>query len=60
MLDPKILQPFLLDDDPWVGGAVARFFDEPEYGGGDKLASPVASNSQDTSVLHRCRPQRER
>ena len=28
MLEPEILKPFLLDDDPWVRSAVARYFDE--------------------------------
>ncbi len=60
MLDPEMLKPYLLDDDPWVRRAVARFSDEPEYGGGDKLASPVASFSQDTSVLWRCLHQQGR
>lgn len=28
MLEPEILKPYLLDDDPWVKNAVARYFDE--------------------------------
>ena len=28
MLEPAILKPYLLDDDPWVRSAVARYFDE--------------------------------
>lgn len=28
MLEPEILKPYLLDDDPWVRRAVARYFDE--------------------------------
>ena len=28
MLEPDILKPYLLDDDPWVRTAVARYFDE--------------------------------
>ncbi len=28
MLEPEILKPYLLDDDPWVRSAVAMYFDE--------------------------------
>ena len=28
MLEPETLKPYLLDDDPWVRNAVARYFDE--------------------------------
>ena len=28
MLGPEILKPYLLDDDPWVRGAVAMYFGE--------------------------------
>lgn len=28
MLEPEILKPYLLDDEPWVRGAVAQYFDE--------------------------------
>ena len=28
MLEPEILKPYLLDDDPWVRNAVARYFSE--------------------------------
>ena len=28
MLEPEILKPYLLDDDPWVRNSIARYFDE--------------------------------
>ena len=57
MLEPEILKPYLLDDDPWVRSAVAKYFDEGWFQD-EELVALILTNVSDFATGIMSRPWR--